>query len=511
LSHQQLYIRLCRRQFTKEAKGLVKNWMIFPECCLQLPYPILQCLKMNKFRRIVIFPAILVLLLALVLIPPVLTGFLNLSQAEGLASTDPGRAALKYETASKLLPWRGDLLEQAGLMALAGENPELALKYFEDSPGLTPIGRLAMGDAYYRLGEVESALELWEGLRTDGFGSAQLYNRLGHVYYQQGRYEEAGEAFSIATSLDDLDADSHYMLGLLLAAQSPKDALTPLIRAGQLDPSLDPVMQVMRRGLNIALLSPGKAAQLTGAGRTLIAVGAWSLAREAFVNAIEADTKYAPAWAWLGQVKQVFQEGGLSELDQALELDPKSAEIRGLRGVYFLRENLFDEARVEFEVAAGLEPVNPDWQVALGDAIARTGDVPLGLGHYQAAIKLSPRKADYWRALANFTVDYNYNVNEIGFPAALQARALAPDDNQNNITLGRVYFALGDLDVARELWEDVLKSIPETPAAHLYLGVLFLQQGNSKSAYENLVQAVNLDPGGPYGSQAGRMLDQYFP
>jgi tetratricopeptide (TPR) repeat protein len=213
----------------------------------------------------------------------------------------------------------------------------------------------------------------------------------------------------------------------------------------------------------------------------------------------------------LGQVKQVFQEGGLPELDQALKLDPNSAEIRGLRGVYFLRENQFDEARAEFEEAARLEPMNPDWQVALGDVVARTGDVPGGLEHYQAAIDLSPRKADYWRALSNFTVDYNYSIKEIGFPAALQARALAPDDLENNIALGRIYFALGDLGAARELWEDVLLSNPEIPAVNLYLGVLFLQQGNSKSAYDHLIQAVNLDPGGPYGAQAGRMLDQYFP
>jgi tetratricopeptide (TPR) repeat protein len=155
--------------------------------------------------------------------------------------------------------------------------------------------------------------------------------------------------------------------------------------------------------------------------------------------------------------------------------------------------------------------MNPDWQVALGDVTARTGDVPDGLAHFQAAIDLSPRKADYWRALANFTVDYNYNIKGMGFPAGLQARALAPDDPQNPITLGRVYFALGEIDTAQELWEDVLHSNPDTPAVYLYLGVMFLQQGNSKPAYDNLVRAVNLDPHGPYGAQAGRMLDQYFP
>jgi tetratricopeptide (TPR) repeat protein len=223
------------------------------------------------------------------------------------------------------------------------------------------------------------------------------------------------------------------------------------------------------------------------------------------------DSHYAPAWAWLGYVNQVLDEGGLLELNRALELDPNSAEIRGLRAVFFMRDNLFEEAQVEFEAAARLEPQSPGWQVALGDVVARTGDVPRGLAYFQHAIELSPRSADYWRALANFTVDYNYGVQETGLPAALQARALAPDDPQSSVTLGRVYFAINDLTTAEKLWLDVLEANPDIPAVHLYLGVLYLQKDQSESAYLHLEQAVTLDPGGPYGAQASRMLAQYFP
>ena len=336
------------------------------------------------------------------------------------------------------------------------------------------------------------------------------HNRLGHVYYLEGRYDDAVESFSIAAGLDEIDSDSRYMLGLLKSAQSPEKALEPLIRAAQLDPKLDPVVQVLRSGLNAALLTSDRAAQLTGAGRTLVSVGAWTLAKRAFENAISADPRYASAWAWLGQAKQVLQEGGLPELDHALSLDPNAAEIRGLRAVYFMREDRYAEARSEFEEAAGLDPRNPGWQVALGDAVARTGDVPQALEHYQRAIELSPRSSEYWRALANFTVDYNYGVQETGLPAALQARALG-EDPQNEVTLGRIYFALGDFKTAEKIWIDLLESNPEIPSVHLYLGVLFLQQGNYDSAFEHLAQVVDLDPGGPFGAQAASMMEQYFP
>ena len=483
----------------------------FPEYCLKARYTILQWLEMNKFSRILTPVLILLLLFSLAALPPIMAGLRDLAQAENLRISSPGTAELKYESAARHLPWRTDLWEQAGLMALKDENLDLAIRLLKKPVHLSALGRLALGDALYQTGNKQSAIEQWERLRTDGLGSSQLYNRLGHVYYDLGNYDKAIEAFDIAQKLAAGDADSRFILGLLLATRYPDQALGPLMQAAQLDPKLDPTVQDLRHGLNVALLSSDPAAQLTGAGRTLVAQNALTLGKEAFTNAIKADSHYAPAWAWLGEVKQILKEDGLPELDRALELDPYSAEIRGLRAVYWLRVNQFEKARDEFQMAVRLEPEEPGWQISLGDVIARIGDVPGGLSHYQRAIELSPRDPTYWRLLANFTVDYNYGVREIGFPAALQARALAPDDPQNSATLGRIYFANGDLATAETIWLQVLEKHPELSAVHLYLGVLYLQKGNYTFAHDHLIQARDLDPDGPYGGQAQRMIDQYFP
>ena len=466
---------------------------------------------MKGINRILVVAGIIALILALVVIPPIARGYWDLGQAESLRLSSPGQAAARYKSAALLLPWRDDLWEQAGLMALTDDDPDLALQLFDRSSELSAKGSMAQGDALYRTGKVDSALLLWEKLRDEGSASAQLLNRIGHVYYEQHRFEEASEAFLSSVKLDDTDSDSYYMLGLLLATQSPQEAVKALIKAGQLDPKLDPVVQSLRAGLNAASLLSDKSAQLTSAGRTLAGAGSLLLAREALENAIKSDPQYAPAWAWLGYVKQSFQEDGLAELDRALQLDRNSAEIRSLRAVYFLRENNFEKAKAEFEEAARLDPQNADWQIALGDLTARTGDIQKGLEYYQHAVELSPNKADYWRAMANFIIDYNGSIQEIGLPAALKARALAPDDPQNSITLGRVFYSLGELDAAEKIWTDVLQKNPDLPSIHLYLGVLYLQEGNSELAYQHLLQTVNLDENGPYGSQASRMLDQYFP
>ena len=127
---------------------------------------------MKNFHRILIHILILLLLLALALTPPLLAGVLDLRQADALRDSSPAQAALKYESAAQHLPWQTDLWEKAGLAALTGGNPDLAVQLLKRAPGLSATGRLALGDALFRAGNKPAALEQWERLRADGLGSA---------------------------------------------------------------------------------------------------------------------------------------------------------------------------------------------------------------------------------------------------------------------------------------------------------------------------------------------------
>lgn len=82
---------------------------------------------MNKFSRILTPVLTLLLLFSLAVLPSIMAGLLDLAQAENLRISSPGSAELKYESAARHLPWRTDLWEQAGLMALKDENLDLAI------------------------------------------------------------------------------------------------------------------------------------------------------------------------------------------------------------------------------------------------------------------------------------------------------------------------------------------------------------------------------------------------
>jgi hypothetical protein len=52
---------------------------------------------------------------------------------------------------------------------------------------------------------------------------------------------------------------------------------------------------------------------------------------------------------------------------------------------------------------------------------------------------------------------------------------------------------------------------PTQAAPALHLGLVYLQSGVQPSAYSYLILARTFDPNGPYGWQAERLLEQYFP
>ena len=108
------------------------------------------------------------------------------------------------------------------------------------------------------------------------------------------------------------------------------------------------------------------------AGRGLGLVNEWELAQAAFEQAVQLDGNNAEAWAWLGEAKQ--QTGGgeaFTDLERAVDLNPISAVVRGLRGLYFQRVGNNREALAEFQSAAALEPNDPNLYVAIGESYSK--------------------------------------------------------------------------------------------------------------------------------------------
>jgi Flp pilus assembly protein TadD len=184
--------------------------------------------------------------------------------------------------------------------------------------------------------------------------------------------------------------------------------------------------------------------------------------------------------------------------------------VQVMEGMFWLRRGDDKQAMPHFVTAAALDPHDPLLQAAQADALARTGDLKGASDAYQQAIALAPGKADYWRLLANFSVDYFYDVSGIGASAALEAQALAPDDYETLVTLGRVALAQAQYSTAGRFFGRAYANDPSQPAAPLYLAIVALEQDQTETAHSYIEKVLVIDPAGPYGRRARLLLERYF-
>ena len=458
----------------------------------------------NAFRDVLI---ILILLLA-VFLPFVSSGYVELDQA----STAPSyvETAEHYHAAALRILWRPDLYELAGHYFYHAEEyarADVAYKKAFDRKALSPEGWVAWGDVTYLLGDVQRAAEIWEQGLAQPNPSEKLYSRLAEMFRQNKEYSKAAEYLHMYVEKYPKDASAHYRLGLLLTLSSPNEAFSELTNASQLDPQFDPAVQTLRTALNLSAVSESPSEQKIFIGRGLGLVEEWELALVVFNDAVKLDEKNAEAWAWLGEAEQRSDgQEALSHLDRALELDPNSSVVRGLRGLYFQRAGNHYQALIEFQYAAKIDPENPAWYVSIGEEFTRLGDLILALQAYQYATTVAPEDATYWRQLAEFCARNNANIRDVGLPAAQKAVQLTPNDPLALDTLGWVLVIDGRYYEAERILLQALEADPQLASAHFHLGLLYLQMEDNVSAYDHFVQARDL------GSvQADEMLRQYFP
>jgi tetratricopeptide (TPR) repeat protein len=263
--------------------------------------------------------------------------------------------------------------------------------------------------------------------------------------------------------------------------------------------------------INLSALQPNEATRLVTLGRGLGLVNEWDLASRAFDEAIRADEGNAEAWAWLGEAKQQKGQDGRAELDRALELNPQSVVVRGLRGLYWKRQGNYQQALSEYFLAVGTEPENPAWRVSIAETYAQMGDLSSALAAYQRATELAPKESIYWRLLAIFCAANKVQVEEVGLPAAQKAVEFAPDDASALVVLGWSYLSSGRLSLAEQTLLEAIGIAPDDASAHLHLGMTYLAQANRDAAHLELTRARDLDPRGETGQFAAQLLDQYFP
>jgi len=457
--------------------------------------------------------------------------FQELQQAQRALSLGAQQDASNHLTdAASQLPWRADLWEMSGHYALKVKDYQAAIRYLEKAAkdggpstpgGLSLQGFVDLGDAYLQSGDSLGAISAWEkGLTAIG-PTAGLLERLAQTHIDLVDFPGAISDTRALVDLQPEDAQLRFQLGLLIATQNPEAALEPLAKSSELDPSLEQSVSKLRRGILSGRVSDDPAYALLVTGRALASQEEWQMAAEAFRQATLVRPDYAEAWAYLGEARQHFLEGdgtsnpdsadGPREILKALQLDPQSLAAHTFLALYWTRKGRYDLALEAVQAAHKLDPENPVLQVEVADTLAASGHLSEAYQAYLDAIDLSPRDPTYSRYLVDFSLNYNYQVEQVALPIVRRLIIQDSGSAENLDLMAQVLIKLGDLDNAKRNLSRALQSDPNYAPAHLHLGLVYILTGDKSSAQQEFNFAASLAPQTPIADQAHRLMETYFP
>lgn len=419
-------------------------------------------------------------------------------------------AAERLVSLAQQLPWRSELWEQAGRLAVQAGDYAAAAGYLEQAAGLaalSPDGLTLLGDVHLRLGDDLQAVQDWQAALQAGAQPASgVYLRLAQAGRARGDYPAAIQALESLASLQPGQAAALYELGLLLAAARPEAALPYLEQAAGLDPARAEAARAVQNAIRAAAVQDEPAYTLLESGRALASLAEWRLAGEAFRQALRLRPEYAEAWAYLGHARSQLGQDSRADFERALQLDPSSVSANLFFAAYWRARARPEIGLVYLYAAARLEPDNPAMQIDIGAALAEMGSLAAAESHLRQATEIAPRDPPAWQALAQFSLRYNVRLRDLGLPAARQAVLLAPQDAAGLDLLAQVYLGLNDPLSARRLLQRAARANPGFAPARLHLGLAALLLGDPAAARRELLLARQLAPGSAAARQAERLL-----
>jgi len=398
-----------------------------------------------------------------------------------------------------------DLHLLAAQGALTADELDQASDLLGQLPGTDPLIECLQLDAALQAGMIESALAQLSGI-TCPDQIAMLY-READLLIEAGEYDQAIELLESLLNSVPVTPAASQTLGTLIALRDPEAALSHLRLAVDLDRQAARAANELIDIIETARSNDNPAYTLAQVGQALARKGNWPMAAAAFENALKQDPDYTEARAYFGLALDRSGRDGLPQLEIAVAQAPQAALPMMFMGKHWLIRGEPERAIEVYERAATLSPEDPLLAIDLGAAYAASGDLPSAKLAYQYATDLAPDDPTLWSLLAQFSLDYEIELNEIGLPSARKALLLQSRDAAALDRLGYTHFLLGNLTLAERFLSEAIQADGNLASAHYHLGLMRLSKGDLVGGRAALFIATALDPDGRYGSLAERSLE----
>lgn len=326
----------------------------------------------------------------------------------------------------------------------------------------------------------------------------------------EGSVRRAGDRVRITAQLIDAASDSHlwsetYDREMKDVFAIQDDIAQSIVRALQV--TLTPKE---RRSLQFVATSDPEAYDYYLRGRKYM----YSMARRDYEHAIRmfdqaigVDSKFALAYAGMADAYSHlyrYVEATRDNADranraseQAVALDPDSAEARASRGLALFISDRYEEARREFETARELDPNLFEAWYYDGLACSSEGDFERAIQMYKRASEINPDDfqapmflAQAYASLGKKHEEMKVRLGVLG--TAERHLKLNPHDTRALYLAANNLSRVGEMAKARELAERALGQDQNEPVVLYNIGCFYALQGDAERAIDLLEKAVRL-------------------
>lgn len=234
-----------------------------------------------------------------------------------------------------------------------------------------------IADSFRRAGlNDQAAIYYQHQLLEQGHDTAQSWNSLGLLYEQEGKLDQAREAYQKAIRLNPGYADGHNNLGAMH------------LKAGEIDKAV----RAFRKAHEIDVQAPQP---LVNLGNAYLQVKRFQDAVSAFGKALQVGPDSAEVHHNLGYA---FLESGrlddaLASFDSALRLRPRYASAQNNKGTVFLRKGRFEEAGRAFAEAIRIDSEFRPAYINLAMTRLRANEIGKAEDVLRRLLKMNPEDA----------------------------------------------------------------------------------------------------------------------
>ena len=395
-----------------------------------------------------------------------------------ILARDYEQAARIYKGLLKTEPENMDYLNALGDLYVKNSEDNVALGYYKEIVRLQPQNVVALnslGAIYRRLKMYDESISVLERAVMCESSNVQTYYNLGFTYKLMENFDDAIQCFTTVVEENPRDVLAFNHMGTIYATERKHaEAVACYLKGLKVDPN-HPVLH-----LNLAK-SYDKLGEFIKAQAEYEAA---LRSKPGWLEAIENDSDLL--------LRKNKTKTASEIVKKALHLNPKDAAMHTKLGDVYCRQDNYDEAETEYNVALAIKPDYTKAMSGLAGTYETTGRLDEALELAERMEVVAPQDTAVKRQHAHILLSAD-KIEKAG-EKIQELFAADPDDVHTLNLLGQYYICAGDEKKASGCFKKIRALRPDYTSFYREAGKRHSQKGDYKKAEEFYRKFIDQNP-----------------